>query len=180
MHFPTKAIVSTALMICGVSSQLRLAAHAGEQDQKKPGAPSGAPKPSGTKPAGSAGKQAIPGSVISTGQEGYGKVVKTVPQDFPIPLLTGGKLVSAEDVVARTGKSYYVRWRVPNDLSSTVSWYVESLKAQQWKVPSNPTADARGRVRMLVSRSDAAATFLFSSVNEADGKTDIVITVSTR
>lgn len=177
MHFRTKTLVSIGLLICGISSQSALVAQAGEQDPKKtPGAPSGAPKRPGAAP----GKQAVPGTVIHAGQEGYGKVIKTVPQDFPIPLLSGGKLVSAEDVASNTGKSYYVRWRVQNDLSSTVNWYVESLKQQQWKVPANPTADARGRVRMIVSRKDGSATFLFSPVKETDGNTDIIITVSTR
>lgn len=115
-------------------------------------------------------------TVVTPGQVGYGKQLRAMPADFPVQMPSGATLVSAEEVVARKGRAYYVRWRLKTDMVQTVHTFTEQLKQSGWQLPPGGVLpDVRGHAAVRASRRDGSLTIKFAPTTQAGAKTDIII-----
>lgn len=114
--------------------------------------------------------------VVTPGQVGYGKQLRTMPADFPVQMPSGATLVSAEEVVAKRGRAYYVRWRLKTDMVQTVHSFTEQLKLSGWQLPPGGVLpDVRGHATVRATRRDGSLTIKFAPTTQAGAKTDIII-----
>jgi len=119
------------------------------------------------------------GRYLKPGDAGYAYITNRLPSDFPIPLIPGGKILGANDVVTPGGHGYYVRYRLLHDSADVVNWYRQALANAGWKFSqAMPTQDANGHVHMSAYQRGMGVSMMVARCHEADGRADVIINVT--